>query len=392
MSNIYTTPLVAPDSPLDEHSKNLVEKIYEEEMQKMAALPSDDPLDRKRRMRVEFTWTEIWEQPDVLKNNLELESAKITEIAAFLAKQDINKVYLTGCGDSMASLAAVRSFFERALGIRCEAIQALDFTYYYHYPVDKNTLIITLSSSGSTVRTVEAMLLARAKGAVSLTLSNTPGSPLMEESDRGILIHAQRKGWPTQSSTAAMVLLYKLGIEWGKLVNRAGVDFSGSEAELYKTPEKVLSVLENITDEIEEIAEKEINKPIYLFASGGPAYACSLFGAAKVKECTPDHALAIPLEEFHHYNSQKVNDPMFLIAPDGLSIPRALDTAKQGKAWGGKIYSVVTEGNLTLQGSSDQIIFLPKVEESMSPILYSLPVQLFAYHLAMKKFLAAENN
>ena len=151
-------------------------------------------------------------------------------------------------------------------------------------------------------------------------------------------------------------------------------------------------MLEKITDEIEEIAKKEIDKLIYLFASGGPAFACSLFGAAKVKECTPDHALAIPLEEFHHYNSQKVNDPMFLIAPDGLSIPRALDTAKQGKAWGGKIYSVMTEGNMTLKESSDQVIFLPKVEESMSPILYSLPVQLFAYHLAMNKFFAAENS
>lgn len=392
MSNTYTTPLVGPDSPLDEQSKNLIEKIYEVEMQKMATLPSDDPLDPKRRTRVEFTWTEIWEQPEVIKNNLEMESARINEIAVFLAKQDINKVYFTGCGDSMASLAAVRAFFERALGIRCEAIQALDFTYYYHYPVDKKTLIITLSSSGSTVRTVEAMLLARAKGAVSLTLSNTPGSPLMEESDRGILIYAQRKGWPTQSSTAAMVLLYKLAIEWGKLVNKSGIDFSDSEAELSRTPERVLSVLEKITDEIEEIAKKEIDKPIYLFASGGPAFACSLFGAAKVKECTPDHALAIPLEEFHHYNSQKVNDPMFLIAPDGLSIPRALDTAKQGKAWGGKIYSVVTEGNMMLKESSDHMIFLPKVEESMSPILYSLPVQLFAYHLAMNKFFAAENS
>ena len=240
MSNTYTTPLVGPDSPLDEHSKNLIEKIYEVEMQKMATLPSDDPLDRKRRMRVGFTWTEIWEQPEVIKNNLELESARINEIAVFLAKQDINKVYFTGCGDSMASLAAVRAFFERALGIRCEAIQALDFTYYYHYPVDKSTLIITLSSSGSTVRTVEAMLLARAMGAVSLTLSNTPGSPLMEESDRGILIHAQRKGWPTQSSTAAMVLLYKLAIEWGKLANKSGIDFSDSEAELSRTPERSL--------------------------------------------------------------------------------------------------------------------------------------------------------
>lgn len=390
--NKYATPLLQPDSPLDERSRHLIQDMYDKETQKAANLPTDDPLDPKRRKRVDFTKEEIWEQPDILHKNLELEISNIKEIAAYIATRNIERIYMMGCGDSIASLLAVRHLYENLLGIPCEAIQALDFTYYYYKPVNERTLVITLSSSGATTRTVEAMLIARAYGAVTLTLSNTEGSPLMVESKRGILIHAERKGWPTQSSTAAMALLYLLGLQ---LSPYFGFEEKAKELlmkELYELPGQVQSVLEQTNEKVLEIAKIERDKGIYLFCGGGPAYASALIGAAKIKECTPDHAISIPLEEFHHYNSQKVDDPLFLIAPQGPSVPRAQDTAKEGKRWGGKVYSIVTKGDDTLTPHSDIVLQLPKIEEYYTPILYTIPVQLFAYHLAMEKFRFAERN
>jgi glucosamine--fructose-6-phosphate aminotransferase (isomerizing) len=382
----YETPLLRPDSPLDDRSKSLIREIYAIEKAKALALPTDDPMDPKRLARVKFTWKEIWEQPEIITNNLDLEKESVAEAAACIASKSIDRIYMTGCGDSIASLLAVRSFFEELLGIPCEAIQALDFTYYYNRPITDRTLVITLSSSGATVRTVEAMLLARSKGANTLTLSNTPGSPLMRESTRGILIRAERKGWPTQSSTAAMALLYQLGIDIARRRGYSSEMLDGYQSLLLQTPKLIEKVLAEHNEKIIEVSEAEAERHVYLYSGGGPAFASTLIGAAKIKECTPDHAIAIPLEEYHHYNSQKAGDPMFLTAPSGPSVPRALDTAREGQRWGGQVYSIVSDGDHTLDLDSNCVFTLPKMNELLSPLVYTVPVQLFAYHVAMSKF------
>ncbi|MDY6847206.1 MAG: SIS domain-containing protein [Chloroflexota bacterium] len=387
--DFYETPLLQSDSPLDDHSKNSIKEIYAKEKAKVLNLPSDDPLDPKRRARVDYTWTEIQEQPEILTKNLSLERETILEAAEYVAGQEISKIYLVGCGDSFASLLAVRALYEKIFGITCEAVQALDFAYYYNHPIDEQTLVITLSSSGSTVRTVEAMMIARAKGAKTLTFSNTPGSPLINESSRGILIRAERKGWPTQSSTAAMALLFQLGLDVARKSSYDEGVLDTYQNTLDESPKLVQTVLDTINDQILEIAQKEADRWIYLFAGGGPAFASTIIGAAKIKECTPDHAIAIPLEEYHHYNSQKQGDPLLLTVPTGPSIPRALDTAQEGKRWGGQVYSIVSDGNHYLDQASDAVITLPRMNELFSPLVYTVPLQLFAYHSAMEKFYRA---
>jgi glucosamine--fructose-6-phosphate aminotransferase (isomerizing) len=360
----YETPLLRPDSPLDDRSKSLIREIYAIEKAKALALPTDDPMDPKRLARVKFTWKEIWEQPEIITNNLDLEKESVAEAAACIASKSIDRIYMTGCGDSIASLLAVRSFFEELLGIPCEAIQALDFTYYYNRPITDRTLVITLSSSGATVRTVEAMLLARSKGANTLTLSNTPGSPLMRESTR----------------------LYQLGIDIARRRGYSSEMLDGYQSLLLQTPKLIEKVLAEHNEKIIEVSEAEAERHVYLYSGGGPAFASTLIGAAKIKECTPDHAIAIPLEEYHHYNSQKAGDPMFLTAPNGPSVPRALDTAREGQRWGGQVYSIVSDGDHTLDLDSNCVFTLPKMNELLSPLVYTVPVQLFAYHVAMSKF------
>lgn len=386
------TPLLADDSPLDANSKKLIGDIYEAEQEKAKNLPTDDPLDPKRKKRVMLTYDEMMAQPAVVERNLRAARESINELTNLLAGKDINRVYLTGCGDSVASMIAVRAAWENLLGIPCEPIQALDFTYFYQKPVNDRTLVVTLSSSGKTTRTVEAMLVARAMGAVTLCLSNTQGSPLMIESDRGILIDAERKGWPTQSSTAAMALLYLLGIQFARRAQKNAALAEQLESELLRTPELIERVLSSQKEQIEDLAARVAQKEIYLFSSGGPTFGSALIGAAKVKECTPNHAIAIPLEEYHHYNSQKAGDPLWLLAPNGFNIPRAVDTAHEGRRWGGKIYSITTEKNNTFSTLSDEVFFLPEIDEMLSPLVYTIPVQMFAYDLAMAKFALAEGS
>ena len=390
MNATLMTPLLSDRSPLDERSKALIASLFDREQQLMADLPTDDPLDPKRRRRVDFTLPEILEQPEVIRKTLRREREKIARASPNVAAPGIRRIFMTGSGDSLASMIAVPPLFEELLAIPCEPVQALDLAYYYHNTIGPDSLVVTLSSSGTTTRTVEALMIAKAKGAQTLALSNTPGSALMTESDHGLIVHAERKGWPTQASTAAIALLCQLALDIAREKGAQAARVETLQAALDAAPGQIAEVIDIHQEAISAIAEREAGRSVYLYAGGGPSYAAALFGSAKVKECSPDHGISIPLEEFHHYNSQKQGDPLFLIAPEGPSVPRAYDTAFEGKRWSGHVYSIVTGNESRLDDCSDVVLRLPGVPEVLSPLVYTIPVQLFAYHVAMAKFRAAE--
>ncbi len=378
------TPLLAEDSPLAPRARALLAELFAREQQLMATLPTDDPRDPARLRRLLLTRGEMLAQPQAIRDGWEHEADKLDAVARWLATARLHRVVLTGCGDSLAVMVGARLLLEDMLGVPCEPMQALDLAYYHHRTLSSDTLVISLSSSGATTRTVEAALIARARGATTLALSNTPGSALMTECDRGLLVHAERHGWPTQSSTAAMAVLCALGVRVGALRGHAGAADLG--AALDRVPETMAAILAELEPSMAGLAAAEAEKRIYLYAGGGPAYAAALFGATKMKECSPDHAVAIPLEEFHHYNSQKPGDPLFVLAPRGPSVARARDTAHEGRRWGGRLYGVVTADERALEAACDAVIRLPVLPESLAAFAFTLPVQLFAYHVALEKF------
>ncbi len=383
------TPLLAAQSPLDGRARRLVEDLHLAELAKAETLPTDDERDEKRRRRVEWTREEMIGQPSAIAETLQSESRATREAVAALASQDLRRVYLVGCGDSLAVMIGMRALLERLLRVPCEPMQALDFAYYYSALAGPGTLVIALSSSGETTRTVEAVLVAAACGARTLALTNTPDSSLMREAHRSLLVHATRRGWPTQASTAAMALLGQVAVEFGRL--HTGVEEADRcEAEMRRLPELIAGLLEAQESKVAEIARLEAVRSLYLYSGGGPAYACALFSAAKMKECSPSHAIAIPLEEYHHYNSQKEADPLLLFAPAGATVPRALETARAGKRVGGRVYVVAAEAESRFDDEVDSVLKLPQVPEALAPILYTVPGQIFAYHVAVEKFRMAD--
>jgi hypothetical protein len=121
---------------------------------------------------------------------------------------------------------------------------------------------------------------------------------------------------------------------WARFGEQRGVDkaaITGLRAALDAVPGQISAAIEAHADEIRAIAESQAERSTYLFVGGGPAFASVFFGAAKLKECTPDHSIAIPIEEYHHHHSQKRGDPLFPIAPDGFSIPRGAIRRRRGK-------------------------------------------------------------
>jgi glucosamine 6-phosphate synthetase-like amidotransferase/phosphosugar isomerase protein len=382
------SPLLAIGSPLDERQKQVITRVSAAERAGILALPTDDPLDAKRRKRVEATRGEMFGQPNAIVATWQRNEAELVSVSRRIAERTFDRVFLAGAGDSLAVMIGARRALELMLGVPCEPVQSLEFAYYQQHLVTKNSLIIALSSSGETTRTVEAVLVAQHARALTLALTNTVGSSLDVESENTLLIEATRVGWPTQSSSAALALLLRLASAVGVL--RGNPEAHEWVADLDRMPDLVAQVLSDNDAPIAEIAAVEARRTMYLFSSGGPNWAAAIIGAAKVKETSPDHAVEIQVEEYHHYNSQKTGEPLFILSPSGPLVPRAVDTGRDARRYGGQLYAVTSVAEHAFDEHAERVLHLPVVREALSPMLYVVPAQLIGYHVGMAKFAAAE--
>lgn len=343
---------------------------------------SDAPGDPERFRRVALTETEMMSQGDAIRATLDANAAPLAAIAADLAGRKIRRIVMVGCGDSWISGYGVRHVVERMLGVVCEPCEAFDFATYCLDVVDEETVVIGLSSSGKTEPVIDGLKGAEARGAYAIGLSNTLGSPLMEEFPGALHIRATRGGWPTQSSTAAMAL--KLALT-ASVAEAKGADISMLRAALSALPDQVDGVSKAFYEPARVVAARLARADLVLLAGAGPHYAPAAFGAAKLKELAPIHAYAFPLEEYHHYRTQKAGDPLFLVAPDAASHTRAVETAIMSHGSEGFCIALVPEGETEIAEIADVAWHLPPVAPETQPIVYSVPLHLFGYHAAVER-------
>lgn len=382
------SPLLGPGSPLDARQQGVVARVSEAERASILSLPTDDPLDAKRRHRVDVTRGEMFGQPQAILDTWACNTLDLDSVSERVATRSFDRIFLVGAGDSLAVMIAARRALELMTGVPCEPVQCLEFAYYQQHLVTDRSMVIALSSSGETTRTVEAVLVAQHAGAYTLALTNTSGSSIDQESQSSLIIEATRVGWPTQSSTAALALLLRLAMMVGRYRGATGA--ADLARELAAAPDVMARVLERVDGPIADIAAAEATRHMYLFSGAGPTWAAAIVGAAKVKETTPDHAVEIQIEEYHHYNSQKPDEPLFLFAPTGPSVARAAYTGRDARRYGGTLYAVSTEGERAFDNDANEVLELPAVSETLSPLLYLVPAQMIGYHLGMAKFALAE--
>jgi glucosamine 6-phosphate synthetase-like amidotransferase/phosphosugar isomerase protein len=180
-----------------------------------------------------------------------------------------------------------------------------------------------------------------------------------------------------------MALKVALGIAVAKAQGREIVP--GLVAALERLPETVDAVAQSFFEPARAVAQKLARADFIMLTGAGPHYAPAAFGAAKLKELAPIHAASFPLEEYHHYRTQKAGDPMFLIAADAQSHARALETAIMSKGCDGLCIALVPEGETDIAGVADVTWHLPQVHAHLAPIVYSVPLHLFGYHAAVER-------
>jgi len=342
---------------------------------------SDAPGDPERFRRVELTNVEMMAQGQAITRTLETTAADVRRIAAELADRPLRRVFIVGCGDSWISGQGVRLAMERILGVPCEPYEAFDFEQYGAAMVDEGTLVIGISSSGKTAPVTASLEATRARGGYPVALSNTASAPMMRDFPASLLIQATRGGWPTQSSTAAMALMITLALAIAQARGRGEGDAAGLAADLQALPALIDQVAVAFGERAEALGRELARADLVLLAGAGPHFAPAAFGAAKLKELAPIHAIAFPLEEYHHYRTQKAGDPMFLIAPDQASRQRALETAIVSQGVGGRTIALVPEGETAFDPYVAHTWRLPPVRVELAPMLYAVPLHLFSYHV-----------
>jgi glucosamine--fructose-6-phosphate aminotransferase (isomerizing) len=351
---------------------------YSARLNALISEPSrDNAGDSSRMARVERTRAEMMVQGAAIRTTLATEAPTLELIAGHLRAREIRHVVVAGCGDSWHIGAGVRHAWETLTHLPLEPVQALDYAFYGAAAANPQTLVIGISAGGSTHAVLSALRAAKERGAFTLGVSNTPASQILTEFDAALVVRALRKGWPTQSSTAAMALLIRLAQRWA-----GTTEAETMSAKLDRIPALVDRLSTTIDAQMSSIAVEVASKSLVLFAGLGANFATAAFGAAKIKELSPIHAIAMQMEEYHHYRTQKAGDPLMLVATDPASYERALDTALVSQANEGWTTAILSESLPGIEARVQHVVRVPEVGPHLAALVSSIPLHLFAYHFA----------
>jgi len=341
-----------------------------------------------------FMLKEICEQPESIRNTLRGRLLEEEGTARFgglnltpEALAGINRIVLTACGTSWHAALVGEYMIEELVRLPAEVEYASEFRYRNPL-VDEHTLVIVISQSGETADTLAALREAKRRGAHTLGIVNVVGSSIAREVDGGIFLHAgpeigvaSTKAFTSQIAALAVFTLYlgrqrSLSILQGREIVKA----------LRKLPEQVEAVLAK-RSLIEELAERYTRASNVLYLGRGYNFPVALEGALKLKEISYIHAEGYPAAEMKHGPIALIDElmPVVFVAPHDAVHAKIVSNIEEVRARGGQVIAVVTEGDTEITSLVDHAISIPETLDFLSPILSSVPLQLLAYHIAVRR-------
>jgi len=341
-----------------------------------------------------FMLKEIMEQPASICNTLrghllpEDGNARLSGINLSDAELlEFDRVVLIACGTSWHAALIGEYMLEELARVPVEVEYASEFRYRNPI-IDDRTLVVGISQSGETADTLAAVREAKKKGAWTLGIVNVVGSSIAREVDGGTYIHAgpeigvaSTKAFTCQVATLALLTL-RLGRQ------RALSVLQGREIveALNALPEQVKAVLAK-ANEIERIAEQYVRAPNALYLGRGYNFPVALEGALKLKEISYIHAEGYPAAEMKHGPIALIDGmmPVVFVAPQDGVYPKIVSNLEEVKARGGRVFAVVTDGDDQIARLADHVFTIPKTLDSLTPLLSVLPLQLFAYYIAVRR-------
>jgi len=341
-----------------------------------------------------FMLKEIYEQPSVIRNTLlgrigktNLLDESLGEEAAELLK-DIQSVQIVACGTSFHAATVAKYWIENYANVMCRVEVASEFRYR-KVVVQPNTLLLTISQSGETADTLAALRLAKTIGfKTTMTVCNVAQSSLVRESDLALMTLAgpeigvaSTKAFTTQLTALLILTLY--------LAKRHGIS-KEQETNIVSALQELPMHVENalaLDSEIEKVFQCFADKKHALFLGRGIMYPIAMEGSLKLKEISYIHAEAYPAGELKHGPLALVDEnmPVVAIAPNDELLEKLKSNLQEVQARGGELF-VFADKKAGFENSAGvTVINLPHIPDILAPIVYSIPLQLLSYHVALLK-------
>ena len=342
-----------------------------------------------------FMQKEIYEQPNALINTMEgriLHNNVIVDAIGNGASEILEKVehiQIVACGTSYNAGMTARYWFEALAGVSCDVEIASEFRYR-KFVTRPNSLLVTISQSGETADTLAALRLAKEKGYMAaLTICNVSSSSLVRESDLAFMTRAgvevgvaSTKAFTTQLA-ALLMLVTAIGKVKGNISNEQEVEIVKALQSLPAEVEKALA----FDKDIEALAEDFAEKNHALFLGRGEFYPIAMEASLKLKEISYIHAEAYAAGELKHGPLALIDTdmPVIVVAPNNELLEKVKSNIEEVRARGGQLYVFADKEAGFTPSEGMKIITMPKVNEIIAPIFYTVPMQLLSYHVALIK-------
>ncbi len=338
-----------------------------------------------------YMFKEIMEQPEAVKRTIApyIIDGR-AELSSVLDKAYINslsRIYIVACGSSYHVGVIAKYNIEKLARVPVEVVLASEFRYCDPI-VDKSTLVICISQSGETADTLEAQNEAKRLGALTLAIVNVEGSSIAKSADKVIytkagpeIAVATTKAYSTQLAVTILIALYVAECR-GTIAAEEYAEIMRQLDVLPVTLEKILADKANI----QRLAYQHFNNEDLFFIGRNIDYALSLEGSLKLKEISYIHSEAYPAGELKHGTISLVVDNMLVIAVAsyGKLVDKTLSNALEVKARGAHVMGITTDSLRShVEKATDEIITIPDAHDVLLPSLAVLPLQLFAYYVAL---------
>jgi glucosamine--fructose-6-phosphate aminotransferase (isomerizing) len=350
--------------------------------------------DAARGKYAHFMLKEVFEQPQTVLNalrgriDLEGATAKFGGLNMTPAElRNIDRIVIAASGTSWHAALVGEYLIEEFAQIPVEVEFAHEFCYR-NCPLEKNTVLLVLSQSGETADTLAALREAKRRGHRALAIINVVGSTIARESDGGIYMHAGPEIGvaSTKAFVSTLTVLTLLAIHLGRMRLLAAPRALEILHALEDLPKQIGKILAQ-SDTLKKLAKKYAKAEDFFFLGRGYAFPIALEGALKLKEISYIHAEGYSAAEMKHGPIALIDPhtPTVFLVPKDSMYEKTMANLAMIRARKGPIIAVATEGDKAIKKVANDVIYLPKTLEPLNPILMSVPLQLFAYYIAVAR-------
>jgi glucosamine--fructose-6-phosphate aminotransferase (isomerizing) len=350
--------------------------------------------DAARGKHAHFMLKEIFEQPRTIENALrgrvdaEGATAKFGGLNMSVSQlRSIDRIVIAASGTSWHAALVGEYLIEELAQIPVEVEFAHEFCYR-NAPLERDTVLLVLSQSGETADTLAALREAKRRGHRALAIVNVVGSTIARESDGGIYMHAGPEIGvaSTKAFVSTLTVLSLLAVHLGRMRNLPSKRALEILHALEAVPKQIEKLLAQ-NDSLKKIAKKYAKADDFFFLGRGYTFPIALEGALKLKEISYIHAEGYSAAEMKHGPIALIDKktPTVFLVPQDSMYDKTMANLAMIRARQGPIIALATEGDKAIKKVADDVIYLPKALEPIYPILATVPLQLFAYHIAVAR-------